>query len=387
MLEYLVVTLTAIVADWSIYNASLVLLGLAARDKSPRAYSGVTFSLIVPAKNEGKVLGRLLERLAHQQYDKSSYEVIVVEDSSTDNTYEVCLEYSRKFDRIRCMKLPPSPVLNGKSRAVNEALKVAKGEIIGILDADSLPSLHMLSVVAGRFQKGAHAVQVKVVPYNVRESLVSRLASIEELMYEYSLIGRARLGLFVRLEGTGSFLRRDVLEALGGLNESILTEDAELAVRIYSLGMKVDYASDAVIMREVPPRFSWLVRQRLRWYRGNLELIRTTLRNRLTPWAVDSFLTLASPLVLSLYLPLTALGVLYPHLQALLYAWLLASVAGLMTFVATLLISKRHMVGMFFAVFTPVLMNVIAGLNFVAVMLEVFGAKKAWVKTERSGGL
>ncbi|MCQ4344417.1 MAG: glycosyltransferase family 2 protein, partial [Sulfolobales archaeon] len=172
MLEYIVATLAAIVSEWGIYNASLALLGLAVKESNPRLNGGITFTLIVPAKNEEKVLGRLLERLAHQQYDKDSYEVLVVEDSSTDRTYEVCESYARSYQNIKCMKLPPSNVLNGKSRAINEALKVAKGKVIGIMDADSVPSLDLLSSVAARFANGAVAVQVKVIPLNARESLV-----------------------------------------------------------------------------------------------------------------------------------------------------------------------------------------------------------------------
>jgi cellulose synthase/poly-beta-1,6-N-acetylglucosamine synthase-like glycosyltransferase len=386
MLEYIVATLAAIVSNWGIYNASLALLGLAVKESNPRLNGGITFTIIVPAKNEEKVLGRLLERLAHQQYDKDSYEVLVVEDSSTDRTYEVCESYARSYQNIKCIKLPPSKVLNGKSRAINEALKVARGDVIGIMDADSVPSLDLLPSVAARFANGAVAVQVKVIPLNARESLVARLAALEELLYEYTLIGRAKLGLFVRLEGTGSFVLKDVIKSVNGFNENTLTEDADLSYKIYSMGYRVEYVNDVAVMKEVVPRFSWLVRQRLRWYRGNLELISTSLKGDLKLWKVDSFMTFVSPVMTALY-PLTSLLGLYVHDFQILWAEAIASVAGLMAFIATLVITRRHMIGLPFAFITPILMNLLAGLNAMAVLMEVMGAKKVWVKTERSGAL
>ncbi|MCQ4450522.1 MAG: glycosyltransferase family 2 protein [Sulfolobales archaeon] len=386
MLEYIVATLAAIVSEWGIYNASLALLGLAVKESNPRLNGGITFTLIVPAKNEEKVLGRLLERLAHQQYDKDSYEVLVVEDSSTDRTYEVCESYARSYQNIKCMKLPPSKVLNGKSRAINEALKVARGNVIGIMDADSVPSLDLLSSVAARFANGAVAVQVKVIPLNARESLVARLAALEELLYEYTLIGRAKLGLFVRLEGTGSFVLKDVINSLNGFNENALTEDADLSYKIYSMGYRVEYVDDVAVMKEVVPRFSWLVKQRLRWYRGNLELISTSLKGGLNLWKLDSFMTFASPITTALY-PVTSLLGLYVYDFQILWAEVIASVAGFMAFIVTLVITRRHMIGLPFAFITPILMNLLAGLNAMAVLMEVRGAKKVWVKTERSGAL
>ncbi|MCQ4342470.1 MAG: glycosyltransferase family 2 protein [Sulfolobaceae archaeon] len=386
MLEYIVATLAAIVSEWGIYNASLALLGLTVKESNPRLDGGITFTLIVPAKNEEKVLGRLLERLAHQQYDKDSYEVLVVEDSSADRTYEVCESYARSYQNIKCMKLPPSKVLNGKSRAINEALKVARGNVIGIMDADSVPSLDLLSSVAARFANGAVAVQVKVIPLNARESLVARLAALEELLYEYTLIGRAKLGLFVRLEGTGSFVLKDVINSLNGFNENALTEDADLSYKIYSMGYRVEYVDDVAVMKEVVPRFSWLVKQRLRWYRGNLELISTSLKGGLNLWKLDSFMTFASPVMTALY-PVTSLLGLYVYDFQILWAEVIASVAGFMAFIVTLVITRRHMIGLPFAFITPILMNLLAGLNAMAVLMEVRGAKKVWVKTERSDAL
>lgn len=387
MIEVLLATLGLILADLGIYNATLGFVGLFSKNtKSPRD-DGVTFSLIVPAKNEEKVLPRLLDRLVSQQYDKSKYEVIVVEDSSTDGTLEVCKKYERSYSNVKCLSLPRPNVVNGKARGINEALKVAKGEVIGIFDADSVPSLDVLSVVAPYFVNGSVAVQVKVQPINVRESVIARLASVEELLYEYTLLGRSRLGLFVSLEGTGSFIRKDVLVSLGGFDENTLTEDLALSLVIYLSGRRVDYTPEAVVWREVVPKFSWLVRQRLRWYRGHLELVRyvaTKKGLKLDPTTVDGLLTVLGPVIISLY-PVGFALWFFTSYQLALYALIALSFSSFITFLLTLAVVRRHMIESWFAVLMPILMNVIVGLNVLAVISHLFGTRKIWVKTERSG--
>ena len=387
MIEVLLATAGMILADLGIYNATLGFVGLLSRNtKNPRG-DGVTFSLIVPAKNEEKVLPRLLDRLVSQQYDKSKYEIIVVEDSSTDGTLEVCRKYERSYANVKCLSLPKPNVVNGKARGINEALKVAKGEVIGVFDADSVPSLDVLSVVAPFFANGSVAVQVKVQPINVRESVIARLASVEELLYEYTLLGRSRLGLFVSLEGTGSFVRKDVLVSLGGFDESTLTEDLALSLAIYLSGRKVDYAPEAVVWREVVPRLSWLVKQRLRWYRGHLELVRyvtTKKRPRLDPTTIDGFLTVIGPVIVSLY-PVGFALWFFASYRLVFYALVALSLSSFLTFLLTLAVVRRHMIESWFAVLMPVLMNVIVGLNVLAVISHLFGTRKSWVKTERSG--
>ena len=385
MIEVLLGTLGIILADLGIYNATLGFVGLLSRNtRFPRG-DGVTFSLIVPAKNEEKVLPRLLDRLVSQQYDKSKYEVIVVEDSSTDGTLEVCRKYERSYANVRCLSLPKPNVVNGKARGINEALKVARGEVIGIFDADSVPSLDVLSIVAPFFVNGSVAVQVKVQPINVRESVVARLASVEELLFEYTLLGRSKLGLFVSLEGTGSFVRKDVLLSLGGFDENTLTEDLALSLAIYLSGRKVDYAPEAVVWREVVPRFSWLVKQRLRWYRGHLELVKYVgVRPRLDPTAIDGFLTVIGPVIISLY-PVGFALWFFASYKMVFYALVALSLSSFLTFLLTLAVVRRHMIESWFAVLMPVLMNVIVGLNVLAVISHLFGTRKSWVKTERSG--
>lgn len=132
MLDDIVVGLSIIVSIWSVYNSAFAIYGLSWRSSEPKSSSGPSFSLLVPARNEEKVLGRLLERLLNQEYDRSKYEIIVLEDGSTDNTLGVCNKFSEMYSNVKCVHLEKADVVNGKSRALNYGLKLSKGEIIGV---------------------------------------------------------------------------------------------------------------------------------------------------------------------------------------------------------------------------------------------------------------
>lgn len=105
MLEILLITLSGIVSSWTVYNGILSIVGVAWKPFESKNHSGITFSLIVPVKNEERVLPRLLDRLVNLEYDKSKYEIIVVEDGSTDRTVQICKEYEAKYNNLACKGL------------------------------------------------------------------------------------------------------------------------------------------------------------------------------------------------------------------------------------------------------------------------------------------
>jgi Glycosyltransferases, probably involved in cell wall biogenesis len=116
MLDDIIAIFSILVSGWSVYNSLLAMYGFTWSPTKHTNYSGKTFSIIIPAKNEEKVLPRLLDRLINQEYDKSKYEIIVVEDGSTDKTYEVCKQYEETYSRdfIKCLKLDQPKYLTGK---------------------------------------------------------------------------------------------------------------------------------------------------------------------------------------------------------------------------------------------------------------------------------
>ncbi|BBD72986.1 glycosyl transferase family 2 [Sulfodiicoccus acidiphilus] len=324
-----------------------------------------------------------MDALLNQDYDRSKYEVLVVESGSTDGTLNVCRKYEMNYDNVKCFHIQRK-ALNGKSEALNFAIKLSKGDVIGVFDADTMPRLDVLSYAAAKFKDPKVAgVQGRLLPFNVRDTVLARFASLEELLSEYALGGRARLGAFVSLEGTCMFIRRSVLEELGGWREDVLTEDFELSLRALSAGYTVVYSPSVLARREVVVRLRSLLKQRLRWYRGRLEVDITLLRMRRDVRAVDALLTIATPVVMIMYastyfLPLVA------SLHVLQEASVAAGTSTVFTFLVTMMISRRHLIEPFYGLLSYLYVNLVIALNVAAVFLEVTRRRKVWVKTERA---
>ncbi len=107
------------------------------------------FSILVAAKNEELVLGRLLSRLVDLEYPKDRYEVLMVEDGSMDQTAKVGRDFESKFPNL--IKFSHRSNSSGKPAALNYGLGNASGEIVVVVDADNVPRRDFLARAARYF--------------------------------------------------------------------------------------------------------------------------------------------------------------------------------------------------------------------------------------------
>jgi cellulose synthase/poly-beta-1,6-N-acetylglucosamine synthase-like glycosyltransferase len=220
------IILLSILLFWTVYNGSIIYVGVKSRRKRPQSnYTNEEpkFSIIVPTKDEEVVIGRCLNGLLDLDYPKDKLEIIVVDGNSTDDTCKVCSDFSAKYPGI--FKIVNEKESNGKPAALNVALTYATGEIVGVFDADSVPEKDVLRKVAAHLgDKQLIAVQGRTTSLNERKNILTRVVSAEEkAWYQALLSGREKLGLFVPLNGSCQFIRRKVLEELGGWDETSLT--------------------------------------------------------------------------------------------------------------------------------------------------------------------
>jgi cellulose synthase/poly-beta-1,6-N-acetylglucosamine synthase-like glycosyltransferase len=122
----------------------------------------------------------------------------------------------------------------------------------------------------------------------------------ERVWYQALLSGREKLNLFVPLNGSCQFIRKNVLEELGGWDENSLTEDVELALRLVEKKHQILYAEDVCCGQETPNGLRDLVKQRVRWYRGYMEtsLKYGRLLNTLNKKTVDAEISMAGPFIM-----------------------------------------------------------------------------------------
>ena len=265
---------------FTLYSIPIVVAGarliLRTRTKKKENQNGVTkqlpdISIIVPLKNEEKVIARLINALANLKYPEDKKEVILVDDASTDKTHEMCLKYSLDHPEIKLLSRSKSTT---KAAALNFAVSSAHGQIIATFDADSVPEPDVLLKAVKYFANPAVAgVQGRICSINAGQNMLTKFISYElAVQFELYMGGKDGLNLYVGLAGTCQFIRKDALEAVGGWNEDCLAEDTELSLRLIEKDHVIKYASDVRTWEESPFNLKGLLAQRARWYRGNIEV-------------------------------------------------------------------------------------------------------------------
>jgi len=265
---------------FSIYNVPVVITGFwrlwRSRKKEPKLVEvegeKLPFvSVIVPVRNEEKVVARLLSALTGLSYPSGKREVIVVNDASTDKTGEICCEYALSHPEVRVFERVESTT---KAGALNFGLNYVCGEVVATFDGDSVPEPDALLRAVQYFSDpSVAAVQGRICSINERQNMLTRFLSYEgAIQYDLYLQGKDTLDLYVGLAGTCQFIRKDDLVAIGGWNEDCLGEDTDVSVKLVERGKVIRYASEVRTFEESPFNFGNLLAQRARWYRGNIEV-------------------------------------------------------------------------------------------------------------------
>ena len=229
-----------------------------------------TISVLVPLYKEAAISSALLKRLARLTYPQDRMEVFLVleeEDTLTKNT----IKEATLPPWMSALEVPAWGDLRTKPRAMNYALNYCRGDIIGVWDAEDAPEPDQLHKVAAAFAAAPAEVacfQGVLDYYNPRANWISRSFTLEYASwFRIVLQGIAKLDLVVPLGGTTMFMRRAVLDSLGGWDAHNVTEDADLGVRLYRAGYRTRMLKTATYEEASCTVKTW-IRQRSRWLKG-----------------------------------------------------------------------------------------------------------------------
>lgn len=228
-----------------------------------------SISILVPMHNEEKVLHNVLDALIECNYDRDKMEIIPINDNSTDSTKEKLEEYHSRYEFIRPIHRDCKD--RGKTYGLNDAMKIAKGDIIIVFDADYRPGKDMLNQLAvGFLDPEIAAVMGRVIPYNTNKNILTRLLTLERSGgYQADQQARYNLNLMPQYGGTVGGFRKDIVLKTGGFNTAVLAEDTELTYRLYTNGWRVIYANSAECYEEAPETWKVRGKQVRRWSRGH----------------------------------------------------------------------------------------------------------------------
>jgi len=190
------------------YIFTITVLRGANKNEKPRSAEDLAFeptvSIIIPARNEERVIWRLLERLTELTYPKDKLQVIVIDDASSDKTGAIADDYKNKYSFIQVVHRDKGKGGKGKAAACNEGLKKSNGEIVLCFDADYYPTRDIVEKLVGPFvDPTVGAVQGRVVVLNEPQNMVTRLVALERIGgYRVDLEARDKLNLITQYGGT-----------------------------------------------------------------------------------------------------------------------------------------------------------------------------------------
>jgi cellulose synthase/poly-beta-1,6-N-acetylglucosamine synthase-like glycosyltransferase len=238
-------------------------------------------SILIPAHNEGVVIQRTLEAMLALNYPKERYEVLVMNDASTDNTAEIVESIARRHRNIKLINIPPGEGGKGKSYPLNVGLKHTMGDVISVYDADNRPEpnalIYLVANLVGNPKLGAVLGKVRTI--NATQNLLTRFINIEFIYFQWIVQGgRYQLFNLATLPGTNYVIWRKALDKAGGFDEEAIAEDAELSIRLYEMGYRIKFIPYAVTWEQEPQQLKVFIRQRTRWAQGMTYIIRKFMK-------------------------------------------------------------------------------------------------------------
>ena len=275
------ITLTFIIAacyftcaHWFIYGINR----LKKRSSNVSSQNESFVSVIVAARNEEKNIGKCLESLANQDFPFNHYEIIIVNDDSQDRTPEIVSDYVEKTGIVRLLTINERPPgLGGKQNALAHGIRIAKGELLLITDADCIVPYTWISSMIDSFDESLCMLGGPVLWDLGPSTLLSRLQALDVLYFLTIGAGAAGMNAAVSLIGNNIAIRKKDYEKTGGYEsmEFTLTEDQLLVREVKRhCDKKIGFAwkPDALVQSYPEKTFKGLLEQRLRWITSSSSL-------------------------------------------------------------------------------------------------------------------
>jgi len=236
----------------------------------PKLTKEYSLSIVVPCYNEEESIGGTIEALLNSDY-RNLRKIIVVDDCSTDNSYEIIKKYATKYSRVIAVQTPRN---SGKaSGAKNYGARFVTTELIGFVDADSYPEKHAIRNMIGFFDDPKIAAVTSTVLAKNRYNFIEKLQAIE---YKIITFSRKLLGFVDAIyvtPGPLAIYRKKLFDKVGCFDETNMTEDIEITWNFVSHGYKIAMSTLSRVYTVAPDKFKMWYKQRIRWNVGGIQTI------------------------------------------------------------------------------------------------------------------
>ncbi len=261
---------------WMFVQIGYLLIGNRVIDNQRKAindnsydWSKPVVSIIIPGHNEEAVIKRTISSCVSQTHKNT--EVIVVCHNCTDNTYLAASQITDKRVRVFDYKTKEA----GKGLALDFGVKNSTGEYLTVLDSDGTLKDDFISTALPLFGiTNIAAVQGKLLPNNRHHNIITNLLSLEGDLYSIPYMTlKSLMDKRTSLGGTGYIIKKDILLKVGGFKNSLI-DDFELSFRLFRNKYRIVFAPLSVSHDERPPELALMLRQRSRWVKGHIDLLK-----------------------------------------------------------------------------------------------------------------
>jgi len=219
--------------------------------------SNNNFSLIIPAFNEEKIISTKLDNCLALDYDKINYEILVVDDFSTDRTYKIVQTYVKKYSNIKLIKNQYS---KGKVGCVNTALETAKYEYIVITDTDVMLKKDIIKKSIKHISKKEIGAICGI--QNLISNTKNKAFAFEDVyrkFYTKLRLLESKLDSAPVFHGQFMIVKKSLIDKIG-----VFYDDTDIAIKIRRLGYKTKYVEECIFYEKAPHSLKNLKSQKSR---------------------------------------------------------------------------------------------------------------------------
>jgi cellulose synthase/poly-beta-1,6-N-acetylglucosamine synthase-like glycosyltransferase len=283
ILEYLYLAIIVLMTIQAIFNIRLFLYiweepKQAWLNSAPTIYREprLSFTILLPAYHEEDVYSDTIQKVYDLNYPKKLVQIIALLREHDTGTIKVAQEKLNQLRAPNVQLLITSDKHGGKPHQLNLGLRVAKGDIVTIFDAEDEPHPDILQVINTTFlNEPVDVVQSGVQLMNHNTKWFCFLNVLEYFFwFKSALHFFAHCGM-TPLGGNTVFVKRELMQYLGGWDHTTLTEDADLGIRlcIAKARVRILYDDEFVTKEETPHTIEQFIKQRTRWNQGFIQIL------------------------------------------------------------------------------------------------------------------
>lgn len=236
----------------------------------PKPAKNYSLSMVIPCYNEGATIEKTIRSILDAGYEGLK-KVVVVDDCSKDNSYEIIKNLAEKYNKVVAVQTPKNTGCAAGSK--NYGAKFADTELVGFSDGDSWIEKGSIDKMVGFFNDSKVGSVTSSVLVGNREKFIERLQAIEYKVIKFSRKLLEFVDSIYVTPGPLGIFRKSAFDEIGGFDEKNLTEDIEITWHLQSAGYKIKMGVPARSYTIAPSRIKDWVKQRNRWNIGGLQTI------------------------------------------------------------------------------------------------------------------